>query len=219
MYRRSWSLLLVWLAVAVAVRAAELPEGFVALFDGKSLEGWQLVGSKKECWQAEKGLLVCTGGGGGWLMSRRQYSDFELRLDYRLQSGANSGVAIRSPLKGRPSTVGMEIQILDDPWYHKNLKGFKPTQQTGAIYGMVPPSKVPSKPAGEWNTMHIRCEGSRVKVVINAQTVVDTDLTTLHDKYAKVNPGILRTAGHIGLQDHGGRLEFRNLMIREIKSN
>src|SRR5262249_23694529 len=78
--------------------AATRPAGFVALFGGKSLDGWQLVGSKKERWKAEKGLLVCTGGGGGWLMSKKEYADFELKLEYRLAKMGNSGVAIRSPL-------------------------------------------------------------------------------------------------------------------------
>lgn len=199
--------------LAASVFADGPPTGFVSLFDGKTLDGWQVVGGKKGAWSVRDGILTCNGGGGGWLMSRAQYRDFDLTLDYRISKHGNSGVAIRSPLRGRPSEVGMEIQILDDPTY----KGLKPTQHTGSIYGVVPPRRQAGKPAGEWNRMRIVCRGRQVRVELNGETLVDANLDDHRDTAVKEHPGILRRDGHLGLQDHGGTLEFRNLHIKELK--
>lgn len=207
-----YRILLTAFVLVTTARADGLPAGFVSLFDGKTLAGWQVVGGKKEAWTVRDGILTCTGGAGGWLMSRGQYRDFDLRLDYRISKHGNSGVAIRSPLRGRPSEVGMEIQILDDPDY----QGLKPTQYTGAVYGVVPPREQAGKPAGAWNTMRIVARGRRVQVEVNGKTVVDANLDD-HRDAVKEHPGIRRADGHVGLQDHGGTLEFRNLHIKELK--
>ena len=82
----------------------------------------------------QNALLFTKGGGGGWLMTEEEYGDFELRLEFRLPRAGNSGVALRSARKGAPHLeAGMEVQILDDPWYldERNYKGLKPTQRTG----------------------------------------------------------------------------------------
>jgi hypothetical protein len=199
-------------------RAAEKEEGFVPLFNGKDLTGWKQYQGRTDNWRVEDGLLVCTGkGGGGWLGTEREYADLVLRLEYRLKPGGNSGVYLRAPEKGRISQVGMEIQILDDhdPRYEK--MNLKPYQYTGSIYGVVPPKKSAIKPAGEWNRMEITARGRHVTVVVNGEKVVDADLDHyLKDpEVAKAHPGLKRTTGHIGLQDHNERVEFRNLRIRE----
>src|SRR5712692_11317387 len=134
MLMRRW-LLLLPLAVALSGLSAalaadkDIPEGFESLFNGKDLSGWKVnEGGKMDVWGAEKGLLYVQGGGGGWLMTEKEYSDFELRLEFKMPEKGNSGVALRSPMKGDPAYVGMEIQILDDDWYKANYKGLKPTQ-------------------------------------------------------------------------------------------
>jgi hypothetical protein len=188
------------------------PEGFKSLFDGKSLEGWKIHDGKLASWGVEKGLLFVKGGGGGWLMTEKEYGDFELRLEFKVPKGGNSGVALRAPLKGNPAYQGMEIQILDDPSY----KGLQKWQQTGSIYGVVPPAKLATKKVGEWNAYRITCKGRKVTVELNGEKVVDANLDDYKEKHAKEHPGILRDKGHIGLQEHGGRVEFRNLFIKEL---
>jgi hypothetical protein len=214
-------LLSAWPVRAQILDDKEKADGFVPLFDGKSLDGWKVYDGKQEVWAAEDGLIVCKGGGGGWLGTTRDHDNFVLRLEYRLKPGGNSGVYIRAPEKGHISRVGMEIQILDDPWYkdEKNYKGIKPTQLTGAIYGVVPPSQDAVKPAGEWNAMEIRADGRQVVVTLNDKKIVDADLDrSLKDAaIAKEHPGLERKTGRIGLQSHSERVEFRNLRLKELK--
>ncbi|MCS7017354.1 MAG: DUF1080 domain-containing protein, partial [Gemmatales bacterium] len=89
---------------------AQQEAGWVALFNGKDLTGWKTFQGKLDVWGVEDGILYCKGGGGGWLMTEKQYGDFELRLEFRLPKMGNSGVALRASLKGNPAYEGMEIQ-------------------------------------------------------------------------------------------------------------
>jgi hypothetical protein len=222
--RIALSVLLAALALAAwATPGAALDKdnGTIKLFNGKDLTGWKRYDSKQDVWKVEDGLLVCTGKGGGWLGTERAHANFVLRLEYRLTPGGNSGVYIRAPETGHISRVGMEIQVLDDPWYkdEKNYKGIKPAQLTGAVYGVVPPSRDAVKPAGQWNLMEIRADGRRVVVVLNGKPVVDADLDrALKDRaVAKEHPGLARASGKIGLQSHSERVEFRNIRIKDLK--
>jgi serine/threonine-protein kinase len=203
------------------------PAGFVPLFNGKDLEGWQIHNGKLESWGAdkEKGILYVQGGGGGWLMTDKEYGDFELRLEFKVPKGGDSGVALRAPLEGAPTFQGMEIQILDDTSY----PGHQVWHHTGAIYEMVPPTRVVTRPVGQWNKYHIVCKGRRVTVELNGTKVVDADLDKYKEKHSQGHPGILREKGHIGLQEHnvpgrhpaalqehGGRVEFRKIEVKEL---
>jgi hypothetical protein len=194
------------------------PEGFVALFNGKDLEGWTVTkGANKDAWKAEDGMIVCSGDKGGWLLTDKEFTDFELRLDFKIPPRGNSGVALRTPAEGNPAYVGMEIQILDDAWHldPNNVKDLKPTQKTGAIYDVVPPSKDALKPVGEWNTFVITCKGRRVAVVLNGEQIVDADLDDYKDKFDK-HPGLKAEKGRVGLQSHGSRVEFRRLFLKPL---
>jgi hypothetical protein len=189
----------------------EVPEGFEPLFNGKNLAGWKVFDGKMEAWGADDGLLYVKGGGGGWLMTTKEYADFEVRLEYRMPKMGNSGVAIRAPLQGNPAYQGMEIQLLDDA----NWKGLKPTQFCGSIYDVVPPSKHVTKPAGEWNKIAITATGRQITVVLNDTKIVDANLDDHKDRADK-HPGILREKGHIGLQSYNFRVDFRNLYVKPL---
>jgi hypothetical protein len=200
------------LGAAPATSAGEVkpPEGFVALFNGKDLTGWKATGNPK-VWGAADGVLYVQGGGGGYLMTEKEYDDFELRLEFKMPKMGNSGVAIRSPLQGDPAYVGMELQLLDDP----NWKGLAPTQQTGSIYGVVPAAKVVTRPHGEWNEMRVVAKGRRVLVELNGTKLVDADLDE-HKQHFKRHPGLLRKGGHIGFQSYNFRVEFRNVFLKSL---
>lgn len=209
---RRWWISTVALSLLVVTAGADTPEGFKPLFNGKDLDGWKVHNGKIDSWSADKGLLFVKGGRGGWLMTEKEYGDFELRLEFKMPRGGNSGVALRSPMKGDPAYTGMEIQILDDPAY----KGLKEWQHTGSIYGVVPAKKVATKPVGEWNKYRIVCKGRHVTIELNGETIVNANLDDYKEKHARAHPGILREKGHIGLQEHGGRVEFRNIYIKEL---
>lgn len=203
-----WSVILIVIAslltvATVTIWSQQAEEGFVPLFNGKDLTGWHVMGSPS--WKVENGILVCTGEGGGWLRSDKQYENFVLRLEFRISKGGNSGIFIRSALEGNPAFTGMEVQILDD-------HGRAPSPHTtGSIYDAVAPRKNMSKPAGEWNFVEIICSGPWVVVAMNGEEIVRTNM----DEHPKLK-GRLRK-GYIGLQNHGARVEFRNIRIKELK--
>jgi hypothetical protein len=183
------------------------------LFNGKDLTGWQAVDGPIESWKTENGLLYCSGGGGGWLSTAEQYANFEVELQFRVPPGGNSGVFLRAPREGNPAFAGMEIQILDDeaPEYAK----LQPFQYCGSVYGIAAPKARVSKPADEWQKMHIVCNGRKVQVTLNDTLIVDTNLDDHRDQEGP-HPGIKRTVGYVGLQNHGTRLDFRNIRLRVL---
>ena len=193
-----------------------LYDRFTSLFNGKDLTGWKASG-KMEDWGAEGGTLYTKGGGGGWLMSDKEYGDFEVYVDFKMpaEGGGNSGVAIRAPFQGDAAYQGMEIQLLDDVWHREHLKDLRPVQLTGSIYGVVPPSHEALKPVGEWNTIHITAKGRQVTVELNGIKTVDANLDEHKDAF-KAHPGLTRDKGHVGLQSHSNRVEFRNIYIKEL---
>jgi hypothetical protein len=191
---------------------AGIPEGFVPLFNGKDLTGWKATGDMK-VWGAdpETKVLFCDKGGGGWLMTEKEYSDFEVRLEYKMPKMGNSGVGIRAPLQGDPAYAGMEIQLLDDA----NWKGLRPAQHTGSIYDVVPAKKINSKPFGEWNSIRIIAKGRMVTVEHNGEVLVDANLDDSKEHF-KRHPGLQREKGHVGLQSYNFRVEFHNIHVKPL---
>jgi hypothetical protein len=189
------------------------PEGFESLFNGRDLTGWKATG-KMEVWGAENGVLYVSGGGGGWLLTEKEYGDFELRLEYKMSKHGNSGVALRTPREGDPAYVGMEIQLIDDV----NWKGLQSWQHTGSIYNVVPAKKIANKELGEWNTMRIVAKGRNVRVEQNGEVLVDANLDDYVAEHGKKHPGILpeRARGHVGFQSHDNRIEFRNIYLKPL---
>lgn len=206
--------LTVLLLAAVLASAAE--PGFVSLFDGKTLNGWMLVGKYGRGYVPENGVLVCPADGGGNLYAEKAYSDFVFRFEFRMEPGGNSGVGIRAPKEGDAAFVGMEIQILDDG--HANYKGLlKPTQYHGSIYDVIPARPGFLKPAGEWNTEEIVAKGRQIRVTLNGVIIVDANLDIVKEpEVLKRHPGLARTSGHVGFLGHKTRVEFRNIRIKDL---
>ena len=196
--------------------AAGAERGFVSLFDGKTLNGWVTVGKHGRGYVVENGILVCPADGGGNLFTEKEYADFVLRLEFRMEENGNNGVGIRAPLEGDAAYVGMEIQLLDDngPRYRGRLK---PAQYTGSIYDVVPARMGSLKPAGEWNSMEITARGRRIQVRLNGKSIVDANLATVQDPAVlKRHPGLARERGHVGFLGHGTRVEFRNIRLKQL---
>jgi len=188
--------------------------GFVSLFDGQTLKGWTLVNQHGPGYGVTNGVIFCAQDGGGNLFTEKEFSDFVLRLDYKLQPGGNNGVGIRAPLSGDAAYVGMEIQMLDDKApKHATIK---PWQFNGSIYNIVP-AKDGTPKIGEWNSYEITARGRHIKVVLNGRTIVDANLNKVTDaETLQKHPGMLRDSGHIGFLGHNDYVEFRNIRIKEL---
>jgi hypothetical protein len=178
---------------------------FTSIFDGKSLEGWNMAGEGKFVIVEDNKALQSEGGTGLLWYTKKKYDDFVLKLEWKVsEEGDNSGVFVRFPdPDGNPSIAfkeGYEIQVDD--------KASDAIHQTGAIYDFAAPSKkIASKPVGQWNTMEIRVINQSYNVTINGEKV--TEFT-----------GDRLTEGYIGLQAHDdkSKVSFRNIMIKEVKS-
>ena len=191
----------------------EKQQGFKLLFDGTNLDNW--VGNKAG-YLLQDGAIVVNpqSTSGGNLYTKDEYSDFEYRFEFQLTPGANNGLGIRAPLEGDAAYVGMELQILDsEADIYKNLQ---PYQYHGSIYGVVPARRGYLRPIGEWNEEVVVVKGTRVKVILNGETITDADIkepsingTMDH----KEHPGLKRTTGHIGFLGHGDVVRFRNIRI------
>ena len=209
----------IWLVVGVVyaedVKNAGLApeksqEGFVSLFDGKTLNGWQ--GDLKG-YAIEDGVMVCKPGGD--IYTAKEYANFVLRFEFKLPPGGNSGVSIRSPLQGASAYAGMEIQILDDS--HPKYKDLQPYQFHGSIYGVAPAKRGFLKPAGQWNCEEIMAKGSRIKVTLNGTVIVDADIGDIKETMDRLDhPGLHNAKGHVGWAGHGDPVAFRNVRIKEL---
>jgi hypothetical protein len=213
---RTMDRLLHWLgcvSLLLACATARAEDAWTPLFNGKDLSGWHAIGTTVEAWHVEDGVLFCRGGGGGWLSTDKEYANFELELEFRLPPGGNSGVFIRAPHSGDPAYSGMEIQILDDD--DKQYANIQPWQHCGSVYGIVAAKQGALKKAGEWQAYNILCNGRKIKITLNGTVIVDANLDDHKDQEAS-HPGMNRTTGYLGLQNHGTRLDFRNIRIRTL---
>ena len=205
------------LLFALALTAAGPEPGFVSLFNGKDLTGWQIVRPKGPGYIVKNGLLECPADGGGNLFTEKEYANFIFRFEFKLEEGTNNGVGIRAPLEGDAAYKGMEIQILDHdaPMYKGRLK---PAQYHGSIYDVIPARTGFLKPTGEWNSEEITANGRQITVKLNGHTIVDANLDSVTDpETLKKHPGLARSTGHIGFLGHGpARVWFRNIRVKEL---
>lgn len=202
------------LPLAAAAQDKPTDEGFTALFDGQTLEGWQ---GGKDGYLIKDQAIVSQPKGSGNLYTAKEYGDFHLKFEFKLTPGANNGIGIRVPLTGDPAYAGMEIQVLDDT--SDRYKGIKEYQHHGSVYGIVPAKPGHLKPVGEWNAEEIIIKGKQIKVILNGTTIVDADL----DKASmpktidgREHPGLKRDKGFICFCGHGAEVWFRNLRIKSL---
>lgn len=210
-----------------------MEDGFVSLFDGKTLRGWH---PQDPHYSVESGNLVSSfasehpySGWDGSLFSEKQYADFVLRLEYRLvdwgkSTGPSSGVLLRTPAEHLPGLDRMEVQIIANPSpEHRNIepwKSIKPWQLHGALWGVIAPQDAYPNPPGEWNSLEITCQGRKIRVVFNGRRILDGDLDEAARKPCdgREHPALKRDKGHIGFIGRGseGRVEYRNIRIRTL---
>ena len=190
--------------------------GFVSLFDGETLAGWKLVGETGAGYYIRDGNIYCPPGGGGNLFSEKQYANFILRFEFKLEKGSNSGLAIRSPFKATNiASDGMELQIIDNS--ATRYQNIHPWQKHGSLYHVFPAKTGFLLPTGKWNNQEVTIEGRSIKVILNGHLILDVDLDSVTDSnILKQHPGLRRTSGHIGFLGHNEPINFRNIRIKVL---
>jgi hypothetical protein len=190
--------------------------GFVPLFDGKTLNGWQ---GNTGSYQVKEGTIVIVpqGGGGGNLLSEREYGDFVLRFEFQLSPGANNGLGFHAPLTGDAAYVGKELQILDSE--HPKYATLQAYQYHGSLYGVMTAKRGHLLPTGEWNQQEVRVQHPYVTVTLNGVVILEGNYLEASkngtlDK--KEHPGLQRNRGHLGFLGHGDVVSFRNIRLKEL---
>ncbi|MCI0338493.1 MAG: DUF1080 domain-containing protein [Acidobacteria bacterium] len=216
--------------------SGEKTAGWRLLFDGKTFNGWRGFHSDKvpAGWVIEDGSIKKIqaqgelGQAGGDLITVDQFSNFELRLEWKLSPRGNSGikylVSESLPPTGR-SGISFEYQVLDDDSHPDAKQGAAGTRTSGAVYDLIPPSNARKlKPVGEFNQVRIIVKGNHIEHWLNGIKVVEFDRTSADFKQRiakskfKDTKGFGEAAkGHVLLQDHGNAVWYRNIKIRELK--
>ena len=205
----------------------EKKEGWQLLFNGKDLNGWRTFQGKDiSGWKVIDGVLNNSGVGsdhGGDIITKAKFQNFELALEWKIAPQSNSGIFyhVNEKIGTAIYESGLEYQLIDDKGWPDRLRD---DQHSGANYGMHAPKNAVVKDSNEWNQTRIVVDGTHVQHYLNGVKVVDyqlwdNDWLLLKEKGKwKDYPyyGMARK-GPIGLQDHGGLAQFRNIKIKVIK--
>ncbi len=196
---------------------AKDPVGFKSIFDGKDFAGW---GGPVENYQVLDGAILCRPGKGGTIYySKEEFGNFIARLEFKLPSGGNNGLAIRYPGQGDTAYDGMcEIQVLDDNYEQARGEKIDPRQAHGSAYGMVAAHRGYQHPIGQWNYEEVTVKGSTIKVELNGTVILDCDVSKVNDYLAgHAHPGKNRTSGYFGFAGHNDPVAFRAISLKTLE--
>ena len=200
---------------------AEHSAGWVLLFDGTSAENFR--GYRKDGmpsgWKVSNGTITRHAGGGD-IITRDQFDDFELMLDWKISKGGNSGIMFNvTEDKPNPWETGPEMQILDD------APGMNRKHAAGANYDLHAAPEGITRPAGQWNQVRLVVDGDHVEYWLNGRLICAFELGSEQwnkdvaaSKFRTMPAFGKRDSGHICLQDHGNEVWFRNIRIRTPES-
>ncbi len=177
----------------------EIAAGWIRLFDGQTLFGWKP--NNKLGWFVKNGVITAESSdpaNQGLLVSTTRFADFELRCDFRVEKGGNSGIFLRTPMN--PTNPAVDC-------YELNMCDSRPSFATASLVGRANPTKMVLGD-GDWHSFHVRVEGPQIVVKFDGEQVLEYSDNTS-------NP---LTTGHIGLQMNGGKIEFRNVYLRPLGS-
>jgi Domain of Unknown Function (DUF1080) len=205
--------------------AAEKKAGWVLLFDGKSTSQWRpYKNAESDGWEIVNGEIHCKDKDvkhRADMITKEEYGDFELAFDWKVSKAANSGLVYRiDETHGAAHESGSEYQLIDDIGYPGKLESW---QNSGADYDMHPPTKIASKPAGEYNHSIIKAKGKHIEHWLNDVKVAGYEIGTPEwhalkekSKWKDIKGWGENSKGNICLQDHGGGIWFKNIKIRKL---
>lgn len=208
----------------------EKKEGWKLLFDGTSTEGWRSYNGDTfpdQGWEVKDGMLtVLSQQGGGDIITEEKYGDFILKLEWRVQQSGNSGIFYRAMEQPTQPIYwsAPEMQILDNENHPDAEMGEDGNRKAGSLYDLIPAKPQNARPFGEWNSVKIVADGSRIGHWQNGEKILEYDLWT-NEWYEMIRNSKFREhpefgdarEGYIGLQDHGDRVDFRNIKIKVLK--
>lgn len=202
---------------------------WVKLFDGKTTAGWHSwqESSVLPQWKVEDGAIVLADKGGKDLVTDKEYGDFELELEWKISEGGNSGIiyhVIEDKKYCCPYSTGPEIQILDDVKHPDAKAGKDGNHKSASLYDLLPPSDFTvTKPAGEWNKAKIVIKNGRGESWLNGKKLVEFstmgpewDKLVANSKFKTWDGFGVSQKGKIALQDHGNKVSFKNIRIKEL---
>jgi hypothetical protein len=206
----------------------EKRNGWQLLFDGKTTDGWHGYNLKvfPDCWAIEDGSLTMNTTGSAEsldIITNRMYRDFALSLEYKLTKAANSGIIFQiaeDPKYKFPYETGPEFQVIDHQNWPDTLESW---QINGANYAMYPPLVQPYKALGEWNQLFLVVKGNSVTQILNGEVVVKYEKNS--EEWEKLRNSGKWTAfpdwgkydeGYISLQNHGTKVWYRSIKVKEI---
>jgi len=218
---------------------AEKAQGWQLLFDGTTTEGWRGYNKTNfpAAWVVEDGALKCSGeesrgeagkaDAGDIVWSKQLFSDFDLRLEWKISEGGNSGIFYRGKeVAGWPIyKTAPEMQVLDNEKNPDAFRGKDGNRKAGSLYDLIPAIPQNARPVGQWNSVEIICLHGKVVHRQNGVQILEYELGTpewktlvKNSKFPGLNPDWENIAkkGVIGLQDHGNDVWFRNIKIREL---
>ncbi|MDP7028811.1 MAG: DUF1080 domain-containing protein [Phycisphaerales bacterium] len=200
---------------------AQREAGWRLLFDGAQADPWWRGFKQTELpegWVVEGGMLIRAGSGGD-IVTRDQFDDFDLYVDWMVQPRGNSGIFFNGSEEGNAIwETAPEMQVLDNIGHGDGVTAL---QSAGANYALHAPQVDASRVAGKWNRARICVQGDHVQYWLNgiktADYVIGSDdwkRRVAGSKFIHMPAYGTKASGHIGLQDHGDRVAFRNIRIR-----
>lgn len=194
--------------------AARDAEGFVEQINGKDLSNWQgAVGS----YEVVDGAIRCKKGKGGDLLTKEEFENGIIRVEFKLPKAGNNGIALRTPLGGHSASDGLELQVIDSDGYNEAhpKAPLQPYQYHGSLYHCVGAKHGYLRPVGEWNFEEIEVQGQKIKVTLNGTKILDVDIATFdRSQIAHPPKGLDHTKGFIGFAGHSDPVEFRNFKVK-----
>lgn len=197
--------------------AETAPQGeTVVLFDGSSLDAWQM--EKPDGWKVEGDSLAMAAGGMIW--TKERFGNFILDTEFMVSPECNSGIFIRTGDLKDPVQTGIEMQVLDSA-----AKATPDKHDSGALYDLLEPAFNTMKPAGEWNRVVITCRDSLITFELNGTKIIDVNVNDWDTPHKnpdgtenKFNLALkdFPREGHIGFQDHGHPVWYRNVKLTKL---
>lgn len=216
-----------FIALLTSTLVASAAPKWTVLFDGKNADLWRGYhrdGFPSDCWVIENGTLRTLPHKPGPvdLITKEEYGDFELELEWKVTPGANSGIIYHASEEFDHSwNTGAEYQVLDD---ELNGDGKDPKRSASSLYALIAPNKNKHlKPVGEWNKARIVFKNNHVEHWLNGKKVVEYQWGSDHlkqlianSKFNSMPKFATLSKGHICLQHHGGDVSFKNVRVRKL---